>query len=74
MRALLYVFLSPDVRLRIAVSQCEHMFDASHAPHTSYGQRFHRDQIGDLWRAGERVRICAVHIWLISKKGSTVWI
>ena len=23
----------------------------------------------DLWRAGERVRICAVHIWLISKKG-----
>ena len=68
MRALLYVFLSPVVRLRFPVAQCESMFVGSHAPHKGNGQRFHRDQICHLRLTCEKFHVCAVCIWLISKK------
>ena len=60
---------TPDVWLRTAVARCEIIFVGSHAPHTSYGQRFHRDQICHLRLTCEKFHVCAVCIWLISKKG-----
>ena len=45
------------------------MFVVSHAPHKGQSQRFHGDWLCDMCRTGERSHVCAVCIWLISKKG-----
>ena len=62
------IFSTPDVWLRIAVAQCASMFVGSHEPHKGYGQRFHRDQICHLRLTCEKFHVCAVCIWLISKR------